>query len=75
VKSAELKKQLLARAARLRRFNEWEAGHPHQLDAATAIAGIGSLYELIPAASRKRPFNPAGLCAMRQALSHLKGTP
>lgn len=74
MKSAELKKQLLARAARLRRFNEWEAGHPHQLDAATAIAGIGTLYELIPAASRKRPFNPEGLCAMRQALSHLKGT-
>ncbi len=74
MKSAELKKQLLARAARLRRFNEWEAAHPRQLDAATAIAGIGALYELIPAASRKRPFNAEGLCAMRQALSHLKGT-
>ena len=74
MKSAELKEQLLARAAGLRRFNEWEARHPHQLDEATAIAGIGSLYELIPAASRKRPFNPEGLRAMRQALSHLKGT-
>jgi hypothetical protein len=73
VKSAKLKKQLFAQAARLRRFNEWEAAHPHQLDEAAAIAGIGSRYELIPAASRKRPFHPKGLRAMRQALSQLKG--
>jgi hypothetical protein len=74
VKPAELRERLLRRAERLRRFNEWEAGHPHQIDEAAAIAGIGALYDMIPPASRKRRFNPEGLCAMRRALSRLKGT-
>ena len=74
MKSAEAKKQLLDRAERLRRFNAWELEHPLERDKATAIALVGSLYELIPTASRKRPFDPKGLCAMRQALSNLKGT-
>ena len=70
--SADLKTQLSARAERLRRFNAWEARNPAELKPATAIAAIGSLYEMIPAASRKRPFDPEGLIAMRRALSHLK---
>jgi len=73
VRPAELKEQLLARAARLRRFNAWEAQHHPKLDGAAAIAGIGFLYDLIPSAYRSRPFDPQGLCTMRQALSHLKG--
>jgi len=74
MKSAEVKKQLLERAERLCRFNAWESEHPLELDQAAAIALVGSLYELIPAASRKRPFDPKGLCTMRQALSNIKGS-
>lgn len=67
-------KQLLARAEKLCRFNAWEREHPLELDEAAAIASVGFLYELIPADFRKRPFDPDGLCTMRQALSHLKGS-
>ena len=72
MKSDNVKTQLLARAERLRRFNAWEAQHPLELDEGAAIEAIGALYELIPAASRRRPFDSKGLSAMRQALSYLK---
>jgi hypothetical protein len=74
MKSTTVKLELLARAERLRRFNAWEARHPMELDGAAAIAAVGALYELIPADFRKRPFDPQGLCTIRQALSHLKGS-
>jgi hypothetical protein len=74
MKSTTVKMQLLERAERLRRFNAWEAQHPLKLDGAAAIAAVGALYELIPADFRKRPFDPEGLCTMRRALSHLKGS-
>ncbi|MDY6953751.1 MAG: hypothetical protein SWE60_19765 [Thermodesulfobacteriota bacterium] len=51
---AELREQLLARGARLRQFNAWEAQPPPKLDGAAAIAGIGFLYDLIPSAYRNR---------------------
>ncbi len=67
------KTRLSDRSAALRRFNKWEARHPIEMRVNDALAGVGTLYELMPIESRKRVVDPRGLCKMREALSHLKG--
>jgi hypothetical protein len=67
------KVQILARAAALRRFNDWEARHPIEMGEQEALAAIGAVYELVPHESRRRAIDPSGVGAMRKALCHLKG--
>ena len=74
MKSYGDKNLYLARAAALRRFNNWEANHPIEMDVEEALAGVGALYELIPLESRHREIDPSGPRAMQQALAHLKGS-
>jgi hypothetical protein len=62
-----------ARAAALRRFNDWEAKHPIHMKGEEALSGVGALYELMPPEARQRPSDPSGIVKMHQALSHLKG--
>ena len=62
-----------ARAAALRRFNEWEEQHPLELDLEQALAAIGALYDLIPSDARKRAVDTEGVRKMHAALSSLKG--
>ena len=62
-----------ARAAALRRFNEWEEQHPLELDPEQALAAIGALYDLIPPEARKRAVDTEGVRKMHAALSSLKG--
>ena len=68
----EYKRRLLERAAGLKRFAEWETEHPVEMSPAQALAGIGALYELMPAEFRERKFDPEGITAMRKALALLE---
>jgi hypothetical protein len=65
------KSQLSSRKAGFKRFSEWEHRNPPELSAAQALAGIGALYELMPAEFRERKFDPEGIAAMRKALTVL----
>jgi hypothetical protein len=58
-----------ARSAALARFTTWEYRHAPQLSAEAALAGVASLYELLPPASRSRPVDTRGVSAMHLALS------
>ena len=62
---------LRLRAEALARFETWEASHVMRLSPAAAIAAIGTLYDLLPAASRRRAVDPAGVARMHEALRHL----
>jgi hypothetical protein len=42
-----------------------------RLTPAAAIAAIGTLYELLPPESRRRPVDPSGVARMQAALRHL----
>ena len=63
-----------ARSAALARFTAWERRHPPQSSAEVALAGVASLYELLPAESRRRPVDPSGVIVMHGALSGLART-
>ena len=67
------KEKILARAEMFKRFNDWEAMHPIELEEKEAVAAVGAVYTLLPVESRKRAVDPGGVEAMRRALSHLKG--
>ena len=60
------------RAEALARFAEWEASHPAMMSPEAAVASIGALYELLPAASRQRQIDTAGVRRMHDALRHLR---
>ncbi len=62
---------MTARAAALARFNEWEARQRSTLSAADAVAGIGFLYDQLPAAARTRPVDVSGIRALHRALAML----
>jgi hypothetical protein len=59
---------LRTRAKALARFSIWESVHPMRLTPAAAIAAIGTLYELLPPESRRRPVDPSGVTRMHGAL-------
>jgi hypothetical protein len=63
--------QLRIRAQGFTRFAAWESAHPMQLTPAAAIAAIGTLYELLPPESRRRPVDPSGVLRMHAALRRL----
>jgi hypothetical protein len=60
------------RAEALARFAEWEASHPPMMSPEAAVASIGALYELLPASSRHRQIDTAGVRRMHDALRHLR---
>ena len=71
MRSNELAIALRARADALARFAEWALLHPATLTPEAAVAAIGSLYELLPAASRQRRIDTAGVARLHDALRRL----
>lgn len=59
------------RAIALERFARWRAQAPNRCDPATALSGLGALYEMLPAESRSRPVDASGVRALHQRLSVL----
>jgi hypothetical protein len=66
--------QVRARSEALARFAEWERNNPPDLSPAVALAGVASLYELLPKASRVRAVDVAGVAVMQRALRVLTRT-
>ena len=62
------------REAALRRFAQLERQLDCRADPATAIAGIGWLYELLPESSRHREIDVSGVKALHRALSVLESS-
>ena len=71
MRSNELATALRARADALARFAEWASSHPTRLTPEAAVGAIGSLYELLPAASRHRRIDTAGVARLQDALRRL----
>lgn len=69
--SGSLAALLRVRAEALARFAAWESSHAMRLTPAAAIAAIGTLYQLLPPESRRRPVDPAGVARMHEAVRHL----
>lgn len=55
--------------AALERFARWEADHPAMLTASAAVAAATALYDMLPAESRSRPVDPAGVMTFHALLS------
>jgi len=70
-RSSKLADAVRARADALARFAEWESSHPAVLTPAAAVAAVGTLYQLLPPASRQRAIDASGVARMRDALRHL----
>jgi hypothetical protein len=60
---------LLAREEALRRFAAWAETQPCTLDAATAIAAVSAVVDLLPSASRRAPLDASGVMAMHRLLA------
>ncbi len=70
--SAELSEALRAREQALRRFEAFERDFPVKRDAASALAGIAWLYDMLPPDSRKRDVDPSGIQSLHACLSVLR---
>ena len=62
------------RIAQWERFNAWERAHRVELDPATTIARISSLYHLLHADARRREVDPTGINETHRILSFLTGS-
>ena len=62
---------LLAREGALEHFAEWEAAHPAALSPAAAIAAVAALFEMLPAASRRRDLDPAGVMRFHELMARV----
>jgi hypothetical protein len=51
------------REVALERFAAWEADHPARLAPDAALAAVAALYDLLPAATRRRAPDPSGVMA------------
>jgi GNAT superfamily N-acetyltransferase len=71
IPSTNLATLIRERAACFARFAAWETSHPARLTPAAAVAAIGALYQLLPAASRRRPVDTSGVARLHDALRHL----
>jgi len=60
---------LLAREAALRRFSEWAEKERCTLDAATAIAAVSAVVEMLPEISRRVPLDASGVMTMHRLLA------
>jgi hypothetical protein len=72
--SSALKALFEKRKQALTAFNQWEAEHPSmRQDLKQIFADLGTLYDLLPPASRRRQEDPtrSGIQAMHRALRHL----
>ncbi len=69
---ADLAKLYRQQAEGFARFAEWEASHRPTMAPEAAVAAMGAIYELLPAASRRRPIDTAGVRRMHEALRHLR---
>jgi hypothetical protein len=56
------------RARALEQFAVWDAAHPSRPSPSAALDAIGTLYELLPHASRQRPPDPAGVMMLHKTL-------
>jgi len=63
---------LRVRAEGFARFAAWEASHRPRLTPGAALAAIGSLYELLPPESRRRPLDTSGIARLHDALRRLR---
>jgi hypothetical protein len=72
VESPRTKTRVAAHLAALRRYNDWEAQHPIEMEASAALSAVGLLYDLMPPESRHRPSDPSGVAAMHRALATMK---
>ena len=73
-----LKARIATRNRALAAFNRWEAGPPGSRQSPEQVlAALGTLYDLLPAASRRRTEDPgrSGVRSMQRALSHLHECP
>ncbi len=59
------------RAVAFERFARWQAQAPNRCDPATALSGLGTLYELLPDESRSRPVDVSGVRVLHQRLQVL----
>ena len=64
--------KISARAAALKRFNDWEKKNPHVTGERESIASVSAVYNLVPPEFRRPVFDPSGIQKMHFALSHLK---
>ena len=69
-----LAEAIRAREAALTRFGERERELDCHLDPATAIAGIGWLYEMLPEPARHRDLDASGVQALHRAISVLSAS-
>ena len=63
---------LRARAAGFERHAEWQRRNPSWPDAASALAQVAGLYEVLPPDARERPISTEGVAAMHRALAVLR---
>ncbi|MFH0342807.1 MAG: hypothetical protein ACHBNF_11905 [Chromatiales bacterium] len=59
------------RAVAFERYARWQAQAPNRCDPATALSGLGTLYELLPGESRSRPVDVSGVRVLHQRLQVL----
>jgi hypothetical protein len=70
---------LMADAAALRhrleafvRYGQWEERSHTAISPAAAVAGLGFIYDLLPADARRRDVDPTGVQIMHRCLGVLK---
>jgi len=59
------------REQQLEKYSKLEADLPRSDDPRLAVAGIGWLYDLLPAASRARSVDPSGIQELHRCLAVL----
>jgi hypothetical protein len=59
------------RAAALDRYARWASTHPAPLPAHAAVEAIGTLYEMLPPESRRRPLDVSGIVRLHQLLRRI----
>ncbi|HXC53287.1 MAG TPA: hypothetical protein VN634_20550 [Candidatus Limnocylindrales bacterium] len=65
------REELRARNAALSRYEQWQLGRVAVMRPDQAISAVAALYELLPASSRDRPFDPTGVVTMHERLAAL----
>ncbi len=65
------RKAIRAREDALRRFARSEKAHPPSLSAPDAVAGVATLYELLPPRSRRRAPDASGVQAFHILMARM----
>ncbi len=69
--SAERADELRRRREALARFDRWREANERFPTAQAALSGVGFLYDLLPAKSRRRGADPSGVAKMHASLAVL----